>query len=745
VAKKKSRVQRSKARARQAAVTPVVRGREALHRGDYDAAIPAWEQALEEDPSPEVSAALAEVHFRRGLSRLYRGGQREAGLADLREAARLVPSDPRFMYHVGLAHHKQGKLDLALQAYQMALQADPTFARAADLAVLALLEKGRDPSQTTVWKNLSSDSRTELTALAGLLAGQPAAARRRSPTSRGARRWQALAALESGDGGAVEAVKLVAQSSDEPAAVRALAAYALGLHALQNNHQEEALGHWEVARRLGLDTPAFRHNLYELYCDQAEQAMMQGQWAAAATRTGAAWSLAPGEQELKNLWSAAHVYAGHADAEAGQWQQAVVHWEQARDLGDNSRELLQNLALAYERVERFAEAAELWRQVVRRRPRKANAPDALTSRQVALLWGHAAACYRRVGNVEEAITTLRNAVKNDPANSDLALELVDALIADDRWDAASNELDRVLKKEPENVGALVRSARIEEGGWYPADAQSIWRKVLALEPNHPEAREHLAELLKREGDYLRSFRVDDALERYREALTYLPEEPYLYLSCADCYLGKKDVEAARSEMERAFALQPDDLHLYHDAVDLCHVEGYSQEAEWVLTRAGQMAGPLPSGFYLDLAECGFKRHQAEVAEDYVRRAEQAAQDNPDGLALLALFYLDRDDLGRAVACLEQALRLDPEHGQANLQMGMRYAGAAQMREANRYWRQARRTARRTGDQELLEAVDNASRYFALVIDMVERGLDPSQLLSGLSMEGLDDYDDDEIE
>jgi tetratricopeptide (TPR) repeat protein len=355
-----------------------------------------------------------------------------------------------------------------------------------------------------------------------------------------------------------------------------------------------------------------------------------------------------------------------------------------------------------------------------------------------------AACYRRAGNVEEAVTTLRNAVKNDPTNTDLSLELADALVADDRWDAASNEIGRILKKEPENIGALVRSARIEEEGWYPARAQSIWRKVLALDPNHPEARERLAILLEQEGNYLVDLEADKALKRYQEALTYLPEEPYLYLACADCYFRKDDVEAARGEMERAFALQPNELDLYHSAVDLCHIDGHPQEAEWVLARAEQVTGHLPADFYLALAECCFDRQQTEMGGEYVRRAEQVAQDDPDGLVALALFYLDRDDQGRAVSYLDRALRLDPEHGPANLQMGMSYAAAGEMREANRHWRQARRTARRTGDEELLEAANKASRYFERLIDMLEQGLDPSQLLRDPSMEGFDNYDDDEI-
>ena len=53
-----------------------------------------------------------------------------------------------------------------------------------------------------------------------------------------------------------------------------------------------------------------------------------------------------------------------------------------------------------------------------------------------------------------------------------------------------------------------------------------------------------------------------------------------------------------------------------------------------------------------------------------------------------------------------------------------YANAAEMREANRHWRQARRTARQTGDQELLEAIESIRRHFQRMVDMIEAWREP---------------------
>jgi tetratricopeptide (TPR) repeat protein len=749
VAKKKSRSQRARARERQA-TGPIERGQRAFHQGDYDGALSAWQEALAEGESDVVRSAVAEVHFRRGLAGFYRDENRAAGLADLNRAAGMRPDELRYTYHLGLAYHRLGDLDSALLAYDLVLAADPPFDRAAWPAVVALLEQGRDPASSVAWQRLSPAQRDEFSHLLRLMAGQAPAPG--TPEGQPARVWHALAAVQAGQASGREALWETAQDDGEPRPVRALAAYALGVQAQRAGRQEEAVGHWEAAQRLGLESPVLAANLQKVYYSAAAEAMEEGRWADAASLATEALDLVPGDQALAELAAAAHFYAGHAEAVAGHWPRALTHLEAARDLGETSRDLVQDLALAQERAGNYEEAGELWREVVRRRPRKADAPDALTAQQVAMLWGHISECYRKAGDMEEALKTLRNAVKNDPDNIDLRLELVDGLMADDRWQAADNEVQRVLDKAPEHVGALVRAARIAETSHWPGAAQPLWEKVLSLAPDHPEARERLADLLVERGNgalrmahFLRvPTDYDEVLACYDQALAYTPGDAMIYLARARVLLLQEDFEGTRGEMARAFDVDPHELAVYASAVDLCHRSDWHEGAEWAIAYAREQAGAeLQPGFYLDLAEARFKAYDNEVGEAYVQRAEELAAGNAGQLVLIAEFYITRGKARQSSKYLDEALRIDPEHGAAHMHMGYIYAADFDMREARRHWRLARRIARKTNDRELLAEVKEMQDFWEEMVERMEYGLPPRFLDFGAVESFFDDDDDDD--
>jgi tetratricopeptide (TPR) repeat protein len=246
--------------------------------------------------------------------------------------------------------------------------------------------------------------------------------------------WQGLTALVQGDTATASIVlnPLASPDSDASPQVRTVVRYYLGVIAAQGDQWEAALAHWQAAQSDGFNPPRLRRNISAVAYHQALQAQQTGQPQQAQKLLELVSD--PGSH-VRGLAQQLSWEAGYAAAQKSDWQQALANWQQAEQAGDDSRRLLFNLALAYQHQEKFWQAADSWRTLLRRRPRKADHPDALTDQQVARIWQNVAENYSKAGHYEEAITTYRNALKWAPENLEIRLKLVDALQSEGRWQA----------------------------------------------------------------------------------------------------------------------------------------------------------------------------------------------------------------------------------------------------------------------------------------------------------------------
>jgi tetratricopeptide (TPR) repeat protein len=724
--RKKTRARRERAKSSPQAL--IQRGKSAFERSDYDAAIHAWEEAYRKGATPALRAALAEAYFRRGVT------ARPANLGDLRKAVELDAAEPRFRYHLGLAHHGRGEWDEAVATYRALLAGDRPYTRAAFPLAQILIFQGHTVTADPVWAHLSPEEQARLVSVKALRDGQSMVAVRNAPEASPDALWRGLAGVALGETDATHLLAALDQPG-LPSTARAIAYYYLGVLAGRQGHWRQATTHWQTAHEAGLDTPWLRQNLASAYRLQIQELLAAGDdgqadeksWSQVQRLVELGLKLAPNAPDLMAIQQQAHLHLGYAAALSGQWSTALSHWQTASQGDRTGRGLTINLALANEKLENYTRAADLWRQALRRRPRKPDAPDALSDEQVAHMWQHVAENYRNAGDYEEATKVYRNAIKWAPDNVALQLSLVEALMADGRTGAASNVISEVLARHPNHVEALAWQAQIYEEDHYLYAAQKAWQNVLALEPEHPHARQHLAYLYEEEGDnklYWGLF--EQAMVAYQKGLEYMPNSAKLYASIGLCYASQEDWEAARQQFERAFSVEPHNLWARYLAIRIWLEAGQWDEAWALLQQAESLAPPPPTSFYVDLAEYCQELERRDWAERLLKHAEERDPDNPQLLFEIAMALIYEGPEPRAIGYLRRALDLDPTLAEAHLWLGTLYLTAwGQMRLAKRHWREAERLAQQTGDQAMLYEIRLVRDYFT-----GKSNLSPSSIFGG---------------
>ncbi len=736
---------------RQGAATLRTRGSNAFHIGDYNQAIETWERVRAQSADMLPAAALAEAYFRRGQELLAAPQPNlELVLQDMQRAVELQPEDPCYAYHLGLVAQRCGRPDTAIINYEKVRRSSSNFARrAAYPLALALLQQGIDPATRPVWGDLT-DSERAMLRNAGVFRRRPYILGADTPLL-----WQGLVALDGGE--AEKARQLLQQTLQSPASPQEaqIAHYYLGVLAAQAEDWDTARKQWTTAYVQGYRSDYLSQNLGELYFRLAEQCLSEGDAESALAAVNESARHTPNDNRRDEML--AHIYQqlGYQAASAGQWEKAYHYWEAARNLDGGSFRLAYNLALAHEKAEDFIAAGEMWREALRRRPRKADHPDAITDEQVSLLWKRAAECYIKAGEYEEAINVYKQAVKWNPDSLETRMALVEGMINDGRFWAAENELQRILEKDKDYIPALLRMGEVvkESGTWWSArNAPNYWKRVLELDADNVEARQSLADYYLDQAENSLSWsNYNAAISNLNEALVYRPHDGYLLARLGGCYYQMGQLETAESYFEQALTHSAQDLRVYEQIIHMW-LDEHEPERAWELMRQAEaLVKNIPMAFYLAQGIYAMEVEEA-LGPPWLDRAVEVTPPEEEPLAKIGQLLVLSPFVEMAQHYLERALAAGQDIVRTYTSLAMLALRRGDSQTARRHVREAEKAARQSRDPDALHHVKITRDLLHVppdLLNMMLRGLGPGLLRGDPSMLPFldfaddDDYDDEE--
>ncbi|HEX5226429.1 MAG TPA: tetratricopeptide repeat protein [Bryobacteraceae bacterium] len=174
-------------------------------------------------------------------------------------------------------------------------------------------------------------------------------------------------------------------------------------------------------------------------------------------------------------------------------------------------------------------------------------------------------------NSTEAMAAYKKALELDASNEDAmtGLATVYADLGDNR--AAADMLRKVADKDP-NPRSLTSLAGIYEQLKDYSLAAEMLRRALDQQPGNSELKMALAE------DLTFSDQLDDALKLYKEQAADDPKDIKAELRMSQIYRQKRDFAKAREAADKAKAIDPNDLEVQFNDVNLLESEGKIADA-----------------------------------------------------------------------------------------------------------------------------------------------------------------------
>lgn len=679
-------------------------GKKAFDQGDYDKAIVAWRRTGEISLKP----ALAEAHLRRGLLAHAKNGDNAALLDDLTKAKRYAPKDARVLFHLGVVQMHQGELAEARTHLQAARVHDGTFAKRVAFPLLLIgLHEGKAIQQSAEWKQISAEQRALFLQVDGFT--------RRPYTATRPAALRAFVAYDQSDWESAkrELNDALTEATQKQSAI--LHRY-LGNIAATQKDWETAHHHWSEAVKRGDPSESLADNLGELLHRMAEGAMQAHAFETANTHVQSAKPFKPLDKQLNALQSRLFVEQGDNAARANDWLNAVDIWELAEETTGGTFRLAYNLALGYEQQERYLDAAQKWREVLRRRPRSANHPDALTSEKIAQLWQRSAEAYIKIGAYDEALKVYRTAIKHDADNLPLRLTYAEALMTEGRLQAAENEIGRILEHSPDHIPALMLHSEIQTQHyhfrWY-SNLTRGWERVLELDPKHQEARTSLTEYHLSEAEETGWWGgIEGVRAHLDKAVEYSPNHPEaLYRLGAFVMEHDGDADAAEQYLTRALDCAGKNEEQYCGVIGVWLHAKEDARVEAVYERAKAHLGTLGEAFFITILTICHTLNRDELVDVWLKRMQDAAEPNAPVLYDIGHSLVMSPMKKIARIYLEQAIAAGQKVGHAHEMLGVLDSQEGDLDSAKQHWKEAERIARRTHDKELKESVKNTRELF----------------------------------
>ncbi len=265
-----------------------------------------------------------------------------------------------------------------------------------------------------------------------------------------------------------------------------------------------------------------------------------------------------------------------------------------------------------------------------------------------------AATYADIGELDKSETALRSLITRNPRNADMLETLGDVYLQKREYIRAIEVWESASVIDPGRLVTRYKLIALYElqGKW--EEMARHYEIILKEHQDQIMASVKLGALYLKLKDYSR------AIDVYRKALQYDPNNLYILEALASSYIIKQDYAQSLKVFEEILSLKPDDRLVHHRIASLALQLGdYEKSLRHyrIIENESRNQHDVQRGI-------GFALYQLKRASESVPFFEKAAQLNERdvlSLTLLAAILQDKKEFERSDMYFEKALRIEPEN------------------------------------------------------------------------------------
>ena len=253
--------------------------------------------------------------------------------------------------------------------------------------------------------------------------------------------------------------------------------------------------------------------------------------------------------------------------------------------------------------------------------------------------------YLEAGNYPKARVALRNVLKIDPKDADAYFLFAQVEEKEKNWRNAVDLYQKLVELVPDHTAGLITLAKYYLEARLTEHVVSTADKVLAKDPQHPQAKALKIAVLAIEG------KLPDAMTNAEALRSQFPTEPDVAILLATLYGQQQRYRDAEATLQRALEAHPKDMDLLNN-LNTILVQAKDMAGAEVVARRMIKAEPTLFDHRLRLARFFDTQGAYEKAETVLREAITLDPNSEERRLLLADFLSTRKNHPGA----EQVLR-----------------------------------------------------------------------------------------
>ena len=228
--------------------------------------------------------------------------------------------------------------------------------------------------------------------------------------------------------------------------------------------------------------------------------------------------------------------------------------------------------------------------------------------------------------------------------------------------------------------ALQKAVQLHQTGRL-AEAEALYRQILAVQPNHADALHFLGLVAHQAG------RNDSAVELIRQSIALNPKNPVAYSNLGVACRMISQLDEATAAFRHALELKPDYPEAYINLGTVFDDRGELEEAIAAYRRALELKSDYPEA-YNNLGNALRDQGQLDEAMAAYRRAVELKPGYPEAQSNLGNALREQGQFDAAVAACLRALQLQPDLPQGHNNLGNALRERGQLDEAEAEFRRA---------------------------------------------------------